>query len=339
MASNITFRTHLLGSVTDFCHKSELSTFHNALNLVELIVRLARYQEEGTKLLPKVYLTNNISEVIRMLPDAEKLKIGSADKSLDGIKHSLKKCAPLATGGWLVYLNENMDTIEYGLFRGASNPTAVLVDDVLMSSDILFNIVKVWQVADECVEIRSNRGDYHYIFLNHRKEDDPPPLQHLDNVVAVMTRKVKDKHRDAVVSYLKRVLFDSLVKSHGCIIGVTNMKKAPLLLSKDGILLDEPIDYGALIEDFKLNRIPQSLIDSKSDILSGMLNSDGIVLFDERSRILGFNIFVSTNNQSAPLGGARRRAFETLKGRVGKGISAIFMQSHDGWSDFYGESK
>ena len=129
MPNNITFRTHLLGSVTEFCHNSNLATLQNSLNLVDLIVRLARYQEEGLKLFPKVYLTSNIEETIRMLPEAESLKIGIAGKNSEGIKRSLKECAPMANGGWLVYINEMQDNIEYGLFKGSSNPTAVLVDD------------------------------------------------------------------------------------------------------------------------------------------------------------------------------------------------------------------
>lgn len=105
MANNITFRTHLLGSVTEFCQNSDLVTLQKAINLVDLIVRLSRYQEEGSKLFPKVYLTNNIAKIIKMLPDAESLKIGVAEKNSEGINHSLKKCAPLANGGWLVYIN------------------------------------------------------------------------------------------------------------------------------------------------------------------------------------------------------------------------------------------
>ncbi|MBN1665149.1 MAG: hypothetical protein JW943_16255 [Deltaproteobacteria bacterium] len=336
MPNNITFRTHLLGSVTEFCQNSHLVTLQNSLNLVDLIVRLARYQEEGLKLFPKVYLTNNITKIIRMLPDAESLKIGVSDKNSEGIMRALKKCAPMANGGWLVYINEMPDNIEYGVFKGSSNPTAVLVDDVIMTPIEHLNIVKVFQVADDCVEIRANNSDFHYVFLSHRREDDPPPLQHIDSLVESITARVKIKNQAAVSSYLKRVLYDSLVKSHGCIIAVTSMKRAPKLLSNDGVMLDDPIDFEQLIVKYKKNIISQSLIDSKSFILSGMLNSDGIVLFDNRSRILGYNIFVAINNNASALGGARRRAFENLKRIINRGLCAVFMQSHDGWSEFSG---
>lgn len=332
--ANITFRTHLLGSVTEFCQNSYLATLQNSLNLVDLIVRLARYQEEGLKMFPRVYLTNNIKEIIRMLPDAESLKIGICEKNSEGIKLSLKKCAPMANGGWMIYVNEMIDNIEYGIFKGSSNPTAVLVDDVIMTPNENLNIVKVFQVADGCVEIRANNGESHYVFLSHRREDDPPPLQHLDRLVQSITAGVNTNNRPAVSSYLKRVLYESLVKSHGCIIAVTNMKRAPKVLSRDGVILEAPIDFEELIAKFRKDVIPQSLIDSKSDILSGMLNSDGILLFDNRARILGYNIFVAISNNASAFGGARRRAFESLKGIINRGLCSVFMQSHDGWSEF-----
>lgn len=334
--ANITFRTHLLGSVTEFCQNTDLSILQNSLNLVDLIVRLARYQEEGLKLFPRVYLTNDINEIIRMLPDAESLKIGTAKKNSEGIKISLKKCAPMAKGGWLVYLNEMAENIEFGIFKGSSNPTAVLVDDVIMTPNENVNIVKVFQVADDCVEIRSNNGDLHNVFLSHRREDDPPPLQHLDSLVESITFGTKINNRPAIASYLKRVLYESLIISHGCIIAVTNMNRAPKILSRDGVILEEPIDFEELIAKFIKHIIPQSIIDSKSDILSGMLNSDGIVLFDCRARLLGYNIFLSISNNASAFGGARSRAFESLKGIRNRGLYAVFMQSHDGWSEFSG---
>ena len=36
------------------------------------------------------------------------------------------------------------------------------------------------------------------------------------------------------------------------------------------------------------------------------------------------------------IGGARRRAFAALRAKIGKGLSAAFMQSQDGWTEFQG---
>jgi hypothetical protein len=171
MPKNITFRTQLLGGVSEFSQNTSLPLFSNTLNLVELIVLLARYQEEGERLCPKVYITNDISALCAMLPDSERIKIGTCRADVNGIKETLKKCAPLATRGWLIYFHNYDDAIDYGLFKGASNPISVLVDDVVMTESNDLIVVKAFQIADECVEIQSNNGGLHYIFLNHRKEE------------------------------------------------------------------------------------------------------------------------------------------------------------------------
>ena len=336
MPENITFRTQLIGSVTEFCQASQLGLLSNALHLVELIVLLARYQEEGVSLYPKVYITNDMRTLNSMLPDGELLKIGSSSPDIDGIKNAIKKCAPLATNGWMIYMEAADDVLEYGVFKGSGNPISVLVDDVLLTSNDDFFIVKVFQVAEDCVEVRANNGGLHYIFLNHRKEDSPPPLQYLGKLVNAITEKTPEEDREPTISFLNRLFFSALRESHGCIIAVTNMKKSPKFLSNDGVILDTPIDFARLVYDLKKEAIPSSHLDSKGYLLKGMLNSDGIILFDNNARLLGYNCFVKVSNKDNVIGGARKRAFSSVVSKLGNGVSAVFMQSQDGWTDFKG---
>lgn len=336
MPDNITFRTQLLGGVSDFCVQCNLPLINQAVHLVELIVLLARYQEEGVKLTPKVYLTNDMDSVISMLPESERMNIDTTSPDAAGIKLALKKCAPLANSGWLIFIHDKGDQIEFGLFKGSSNPISVLVDTVLMDQNEDLIVVKAFQVADECVEIRANNGNFHYVFLNHRKEDSPPPLQFLDELVSAITQKVKDKNRESVESFLNRLLFDALRKSHGCIIAVTSMSKAPKLLSNDGVILDEPINFSKLVDDLKNDIISPFSLTSRGSLIEGMLNTDGIILFDNKSQLIGYNCFVKVNKNKSIIGGARKRAFTSLTAKLGKGLCAVFMQSQDGWSDFKG---
>lgn len=98
MPSNITFRSGLVGGITDFCNESGLTLIANPIIFVELVVLLARYKEEGVSLHPKVYITNDINTCNAMIGNAEKIKIGAAEPNEQGIKQAIKKCAPLATG-------------------------------------------------------------------------------------------------------------------------------------------------------------------------------------------------------------------------------------------------
>lgn len=337
MPINITFRTQLLGGVSEFCHDSKLSILRNNLNLVELIVLLAHYQEEGAPLCPKVYITSNIDSLSAMLPGGEKHKIGSSTADAAGIKMALKKCAPLATGDWMLYIQDNHNNIEYGVFKGESNPISVLVDQILLDKELETPVVKVFQIGSECVEISCNNGSKHYIFLNHRKEESPPPLQYFDELINSMTQSCSEKIQDSVSSYLTKLIFEALRQSHGCIIAVTHQEVFPDFLAKDGVVLDQAIDFSALVSEIVVSKADSASIDSKGVLLKGMLNSDGIVVFDTKGRLLGFNCFVKTDVDDKDfVGGARKRAFMTLEKSLGADLTAIFMQSQDGWSDFKG---
>jgi len=334
MPINITFRTQLLGGVSEFCQQSNLTLISNTLHLVELIVLLARYKEEGVSLCPKVYLTNGMDTLSSMLPEGERIKIGITSQDAKGIKLAIKKCAPLANGGWLIYIQDGVNNIEYGLFKGSGNPISVLVDDVLMGENDGIIVVKVFQVAEDCVEIKANNGLQHYVFLNHRKEESPPPLQFLDKLVSEITSITPEQEREPLISFLTRLLFETLRQSHGCIIAVTNMNKPPKFLSHDGVILEHPIDFVNLITELKKGQISSSCLESKGSLLQGMLNSDGIILFDNKGRLLGYNCFVKVSHKNDINGGARKRAFDALKNKVGSGLCAVFMQSQDGWSEF-----
>ena len=338
MHPNITFRTQLLGGVTEFCQQSGIPLITNPIHLVELVVLLARFKEEGVSLCPKVYLTNNMDTLASMLPEVEKLCIGRAASDIQGIKLATKKCAPLAIGGWLIYIHDKQQEIEFGLFKGSSNPISVSVDDVIMETSEDLLVVKAFQIAEECVEIRSNNGSFHYVFLNHRKEDSPPPLQFLNDLVISIVDDVDLKEKESVTSFLKKLFFEALRQSHGCIVAVTNMKHVPKFLSDDGTILDHPINYTELVCNTKNNTISQFCLDNNGYLLKGMLNTDGIIIFDNKARLLGYNCFIKNSKNIAVIGGARKRAFASLSSKIGKGLCAVFMQSQDGWSDFKGKS-
>lgn len=336
MPVNITFRSKLIGDVHTFCKNSKLGLLNDQLNLVELIVLLSRYQEEGVDLSPRVYITSDVQAMAKMLPGGEQYKLGNSSADQKGIKQALKKCAPLATGDWMIYIADCGETIEYGVFKGESNPISVSIDSIILSKDNEFRAVRVSQLAKDCVETNSSHGDRHYIFLNHRDEDSPPPLQFLENLVEAITSDVGEEHREALKSYLNKLLYDALRQSHGCLIAVSANEKVPDLLSTDGVVLERSIDFYDLVSEVASKRTDSAQLDSKGTLLKGMLNSDGIIVFNRNAELLAFNCFVKAANADEVVGGARKRAFATLSANVGTALHAAFMQSQDGWSEFKG---
>lgn len=331
--TNITFRTQLLGSVMDFCNESRLPLV-TPYFLVELLARLVGYQEESVKLNPQVYLTDDIDLLTGMLPGGDLIDLATTTPDEIGVEKMLKLCAPLAVGDWRVFGQQSDKEMRFGLFRGSSSPISVNVDDIMLTDQKESAVVKAHQVARDCVEIISSQGSRHHVFFDHSKEDTPPPFQHTENLVDAITRRVEQKEKGAVQSFLTRTIMTALRISHGCILAVTNMSRPPKLLSKDAVLLDDPFDFPAMIKALRSEDLPPDFLERKANLLEGMISSDGITLFDEQGRLLGYRCFIRIPAKQEIVGGARRRAFNALCGHLGKGLSAVFMQSQDGWSDF-----
>ncbi|HLD19139.1 MAG TPA: hypothetical protein VJB90_03955 [Candidatus Nanoarchaeia archaeon] len=335
MTENITFRTQLIGSVTDFAEACGIGPLLRPAILVELIVTLSKYREEGSKLFPDVYLCNDIEEALKLIPDHDILHIGTTGITEDAIKEILKKCAPLANGGWCIFIEGDVKKLNYGMFRGPLNPLAIPIDETLLSTGATVKVVKVYQVAEDCVEIRSYVGGLHRIYFSNQKDTSPSPMQYLGNLVDTICSKVPMETRESVANFIREALRNALLRAHGSLIVVCKSAKIPKLLS-DGVHLAQPIDFAKQVEAvLDKEALPSSLSPGLS-LLIGMLNSDGIVVFSNDGKLLGYNCFISlpTKKVVSAQGGARRRAFDALCDRIGKGLQAVFIQSQDGGTDF-----
>ena len=333
---NITFRTQLLDGVTGLCTECDFDLSKPEI-LVDLIVRLARYREEGTKLAPQVYLTDNMDLIMKLLPGGEKIQLSASTPDADGIEEMLKLCAPLAIGEWRIFGCNVENKMNFGVFRGSNNPISVSVDQTVLSEQTEATVIKAHQVAEECVQVRTSKGHHHHIFFNHRKEDNPTPLQFVDSLVDSVVRKVDDDAKDAVQGLVAKTAHSALVNSHGCLLAVTNMFKPPKALSHDAVILEQPIDFPLMIREFKREEGTSDWlqhIEKKAQLVEGMINCDGITLFDQFGRLLAYRCFIQLPKDNTVVGGARRRAFEALKARLGKGLCAAFIRSEDGWTDF-----
>ena len=333
---NITFRTQLLGSVTDFCTETGL-TMATPEVMVDLIVRLARYQEEGVKLSPQVYLTDDIDLLVNMLPESEKLILSDTTADPRGIEEMLKTCAPLAVSEWRIFGHQCGQRMKFGVFRGSSNPISVGVDEIVLTDQDRAAVIKSHQVADECVQISNSKGLHHHVFFNHRREESPPPLRHVEDLVLSITKHVDDEEREVVQTFLTRILVPALLNSHGCILAVTSMSKPPQILSNDAVILDKPIDFPSITRGLKRagkDGGPTYSQEKKAELLQGMLRSDGITLFDQYGKLLGYRCFIRISDRGSVVGGARMRAFESLKQHLGRGLAGVFVQSQDGLTEF-----
>ncbi len=266
---------------------------------------------------------------MKLLPGGEKVPLSTAASDPNGVEKLLKLCAPLAVGEWRIFGQQIADELTFGVFRGSSNPISVSVDDTLLSEQTEATVIKLHQVAEECVQLRSSKGHCDHVFFNHRKVEDPTPLQYIDELINSIVKKVEDDVRDAAHGFIAKTIQSALVHSHGCLLAVTSMPRPPQVLSLDAVILDRPIDFPSLIRQLKKDDDTSTWlqhIEREAQLVEGMINCDGITLFDQYGKLLAYRCFIQLPRRVDVGGGARRRAFETLKGRLGKGLSAVSVR-------------
>ena len=333
--TNVTLRDYLIASVEAICQANGLGQLGASAVVVEFVAALARYVEEGTQMYPDVYLFSSYERAMRFMPGSSKQLIGTAQVTDDFVKQTLKRCAPLAVDGWKVFLELDSRVVRYGVFHGDLNSLAVSTEEALLGSqtpDIA--ITRIHKIADDCVEIRNSSGVRQNVYLSNRQSSDLAPNQSLTALVDAICSAVAPRALETVQTYTTRVLRDALRDSHGCLVAVCTGKTVPVFL-KDGAVLETPLDLPALVRAVRSGEATEAELKATATLIGGMFNSDGIVVFNKRCQLVAYNCFVKRDAQfvTATAGGARRRAYETLCTKIGRGLIAVFIQSQDGWTD------
>lgn len=107
----VSFRTQLKGTLSDFLKKEDMCCPQTEDGLLELVVALSHYTEEGHPLFPQVVLCDNLDTTLSLLQGSDALTIGLGPRDQSTISFALKRCAPLARGGWVIYIQRLLSAI------------------------------------------------------------------------------------------------------------------------------------------------------------------------------------------------------------------------------------
>ena len=343
----VSFRAQLKGNISDFLHKEGMTCPETEEAILELVVALSHYTEEGVILFPRVILCDNLERTLTVLQGSDPLKVGTGVKEVATILQALKRCAPLSSGDWMVFIQRDATMFHYGVFRTSSSLTALDVSDTLRSLAKEANdlkIILISQLAEKAVELIGARSGVFQVYLSATPEDSPSPSEALDNLTECCTRSAPEEVKEQLASFLRKTFYYNLQHCHGTlIIIVKDIESIRPELTEDGVLFDKPIIITLLIQEYEKRQDYASTITLKAHatLLRGMLLSDGIVIMDTYGNIWGYNFFVKYSGSSGPreaslVGGARRRAYNRLCELVEQGtIFACFIQSSDGRIEFY----
>lgn len=310
--------------------------------LLEIVLLLASYQEEGTRLFPVVFVSNDKDHLMHYLHGKESFHIGQGPHSPDTYTRAFKNCAPLAEDRlWAVYMITETDRISYGIFRSDASPLAPTVFEHLRNlKEPKGCIIGLTRLGGNFVEVRSSSGNYQSINVSGTTEDEYDPVRVIRSFVDSVSLEADALIKSRLQSFYYRFGMDILHGSHGCLIAIQRKGHERPRFLEDGIHLQPHIGLSDAITSIASdpqNREPYLTLLSYSQLLRKLTWMDGITLLDTTGGILGYNCFVrdsEVNLETRILGGARRRAFETMQRHVPQQLVGALYKSQDGMIRF-----
>ena len=132
---SVSFRAQLRGNVGDLIGKIDWHCAHTTNLIVGIISKLAAYTEEGVPMTPPVFICSSISELVQRAGVGEFFPLSkSGIPTAAAASQILKAAAPLCFGHWNIYVERapNGETLQFGVFCGSSDPSALRVDQVVL---------------------------------------------------------------------------------------------------------------------------------------------------------------------------------------------------------------
>lgn len=330
-------RQSFRGLLVDFVKESGITCPHLAEITRELVGLLAAYREEDTQLFPHVFVFSKMDGVKALAPGAAYVRIGEAPLAGESAAKVLKNCAPLALGGWSIFLvkaeKERDDKIDYGLFRSSRHSLSISAEESIVGLGESAPALLVRNSGHLCVQVVSSLGKQFNVSL---KTTQPRASRTEADV-----RRFADAATSALeigsefASYFRRLLLETVQACHGTLLSVID-EEAPQKGLKDGVWPEPPIDFFQLHSIAFTSKTADALADlnGAESLLAGMMNSDGVLVFSSAGRLLAYRVFLSANGRekaSIPeAGGGRRRTYELMKLRLSKPFKSIFFRSQDG---------
>lgn len=347
----ISLKYTLSGEIEEFLELELMTCTHTKSGVVELVNQISAYKEEGKLLFPEVYITDNINSLTESLIGSEIINVGTSPKSGKVILKALKKCAPLAVGGWGIYILSNGENFEFGLFRSGSSIISIPIAESLLSEgNKESKLILIRQVAEKIVEVKGVKGNILLINFGIKSTISPSPLDVQNRFIEQIIKKVDESIKDQCRIFLKRLFLFVTQNGHGNLSLVIDQNDTCPEYLRDGIVLDKKISFAERIydlnkssnEDSGLNVLEaNSKLNGIFNLIGGMMMSDGITVFSNDGSVCAYNIFLKHPEDDPGLklveGGARSRTYYVMIKKLSEKLTAVFIQSQDGQTqtEFY----
>ena len=313
---------------------------------INFFYTMSTYEEESVKIKPELYITNNVNALCKTIPNCYKLSIFH-DVDARNFKQRTKAIMCFCKNDWQLYINFGEDFVEYGLIKVLSS-----IKDKSLSQLALYeyketlankiSLININVVSGGMIVLNGINDNKVSISFNLNTSNEFDWDTKIKSFVNACTSKISTKsaRKLADVRNIYTNVFSKLFKGlHGtiCLVVDKDFVDTKNFL-EDGIWLKEPIEFSKLFLQSK--NFNEFKLTSYADLITTMLNYDGITVIDNAGRVRAYNVFIESNQKASEkiVGGARKRAAYTLLKYKNSKFVGVYFQSQDG-ANFFEESE
>lgn len=303
----------------------------------EILLLCANYFEEGKQLFLDVYLLSDIDDFLKIIPGSSHVIIGKTQLNENGAKAAIKRCAPLVRGCWRMFFVKDIDgmTATFGVFRDIGCKLNMPLEQIIQNIDPDYtSFVHISHYSSNAIKIVNSSGYKAVLHLSNTLSESID-VSAIESLVDAICVDIVDTEKSACKFYLMHLLSKVFRDAHGVLLAVIKGESLPLCLT-DSVAIDLPGCFSSILSTASSIGSDAS-IRALEDILYGVFQCDGIVVFNTSSKLLAYNAFTNSIGAGAT-GGARRRAFESLCQSAEPSLKAVYYQSQDGLNELWRSS-
>lgn len=264
--------------------------------LVESIVGLSNYSEEGLAYAPLVFVTSDLPQTLAALGGSDAIRVGSELEGVTAARAALRSCAPLGEGRrWAVFLCLSGGRVEYGLFRPEGSPLRPTSFELLRRlSNQTPPTIGLTQLRSGVVEVRSSTGLGRYFDFSGSQEEARDPGYVVQEFTASVTATAADDVRPQLRAFYYRLGVEILTGNHGALAAVLAPGNASPAFLQDGNWLEHPVDLTPTIrrENTDSTSAGTQALFAYSQLIRRMTMMDGITVFGSDGTVRAYGCFL-----------------------------------------------
>ncbi|MDI6047410.1 hypothetical protein [Flavobacterium yafengii] len=318
---NESLREYVLASIGSFLYKEGFQP--NSVTqdgILEAINLISDYHEEGTALFPEVIITNSL-DFFKTIPNKE-LIISEGELSIEEFRKAIKLCAPLAIDSWVIFIEITENRIKYGLVSAEMTETSLsMYNQTVGELKVEYaktTIAYIRNIGQKTVEL-AGLNNVLTVSLTLDIPTDKTNSE-VKKIAIEIASNCEEKYRNIIETFLEKTILNALRIGHGNLIGIVEDSEDSLEALKsenNGTYLPMPIDFMQLIIEAEEDKSNESSINLKSysSILKSMLNHDGITIFTNKGKLIGYHLLIGNHEKEGQTsnGGARSKAYQSMQ--------------------------